>query len=304
MKAMILGRNGQLGWALERRLHGEPGLIVLGRAELDLADAGAVAAALESTRPQVVFNAAAYTAVDRAETDRDTAFAVNARAPEALAAACARVGAILVHYSTDYVFDGSKAGRWVETDPTGPLSVYGESKLAGEQALAASPCASVVLRTSWVYGDHGANFAKTMLRLATERDALRVVSDQHGTPTWAGRLAEASESIARQALASGDAVGWLSERRGIYHASAAGETNWADYARWVLSVAQDLPPWAGRLKVLGAQVEPIPSSAYPVPARRPQNSLLDCSRLARSFGYVMPDWRGDVEAYVRRLAAA
>jgi len=304
MKAMILGRNGQLGWALERRLHGEPGLIVLGRGELDLADAGAVAAALESTRPQVVFNAAAYTAVDRAETDRDTAFAVNARAPEALAAACVRVGAILVHYSTDYVFDGSKAGRWVETDPTGPLSVYGESKLAGEQALAASPCASVVLRTSWVYGDHGANFAKTMLRLATERDALRVVSDQHGTPTWAGRLAEASESIARQALASGDAVGWLSERRGIYHASAAGETTWAEYARCVLSVAQDLSPWAGRPKVLAHQVEPIPSSAYPVPARRPQNSLLDCSRLARSFGYVMPDWRGDVEAYVRRLAAA
>jgi dTDP-4-dehydrorhamnose reductase len=304
MKAMILGRNGQLGWALERRLHGLPGLLALGRDELDLADPAAVAAAVDSARPTVVFNAAAYTAVDRAETDRDAAFAVNARAPEALAAACARIGAILVHYSTDYVFDGRKAGRWVETDPTGPLSVYGASKLAGEQALAASPCASVVLRTSWVYGDHGANFAKTMLRLATERDALRVVSDQHGAPTWAGRLAEASESIARQALASGDAAGWLGERRGVYHASAAGETTWTDYARSVLSVAQTLPPWADRLKVRAEQVEPIPASAYPTPAQRPANSLLDCSRLADTFGCAMPDWRGDVEAYVRRLAAA
>jgi len=304
MKAMILGRNGQLGWALERRLHGLPGLLALGRDELDLADPAAVAAAVDSARPTVVFNAAAYTAVDRAETDRDAAFAVNARAPEALAAACARIGAILVHYSTDYVFDGRKAGRWVETDPTGPLSVYGASKLAGEQALAASPCASVVLRTSWVYGDHGANFAKTMLRLATERDALRVVSDQHGAPTWAGRLAEASESIARQALASGDAAGWLGERRGVYHASAAGETTWTDYARCVLSVAQTLPPWADRLKVRAEQVEPIPASAYPTPAQRPANSLLDCSRLAGTFGCAMPDWRGDVEAYVRRLAVA
>ena len=303
MKALILGRNGQLGWALERRLQGRFDLTALGRDALDLSDPAAIAAAVESARPRVVFNAAAYTAVDRAESDRDGAFAVNARAPEALAAACARTGAILVHYSTDYVFDGAKTGRWVETDPTGPLSVYGESKLAGEQAVLASPCAAVILRTSWVYGDHGANFAKTMLRLAAERDALRVVSDQHGAPTWAGRLAEASESIALQAAASGDAPGWLGERRGVYHASAAGETNWTDYARCVIATAAGLPAFAGRLRVRAEAIEPIPASAYPTPARRPANSLLDCSKLARTFGVSMPDWRGDVEAFVGRLAA-
>lgn len=304
MKALILGRNGQLGWALERRLQGRADVVALGRDALDLADAAAVAAAVDAARPTVVFNAAAYTAVDRAETEVDAAYAVNARAPGALAAACARHGAILVHYSTDYVFDGSKAGRWVETDATGPLSVYGASKLAGEQAVLDTRCAAVILRTSWVYGDHGGNFAKTMLRLATERDTLRVVADQHGTPTWAGRLAEASETIARQALAAGDAAGWLGERRGVYHASAAGETTWADYARCVIATAATLPAFASRLKVRADRVEPIPASAYPTPAKRPTNSLLDGSKLERTFGVAMPDWRADVEAFVRRLADA
>jgi dTDP-4-dehydrorhamnose reductase len=304
MKALILGRNGQLGWALERRLQGRLDLVALGRDALDLADASAVAAAVDAARPTVVFNAAAYTAVDRAETEVDAAYAVNARAPGALAAACARHGALLVHYSTDYVFDGTKAGRWVETDPTGPLSVYGASKLAGEQAILETPCAAVILRTSWVYGEHGANFAKTMLRLATERDTLRVVCDQHGAPTSAGRLAEASEAIALQALAGGDAAGWLGERRGIYHASAAGETTWADYARCVIATAAGLPAFAPRLTVRAEAIEPIPASAYPTPARRPANSLLDGSKLARTFGVSLPDWREDVTAFVQRLAQA
>ncbi|MFM1990471.1 MAG: hypothetical protein RJA99_3428 [Pseudomonadota bacterium] len=304
MKALILGRNGQLGWALERRLQGRADVVALGRDALDAADPAALAAAVDAARPTVVFNAAAYTAVDRAETEVDAAYAVNARAPGVLAAACAKHGAILVHYSTDYVFDGSKAGRWVETDATGPLSVYGASKLAGEEAVLATPCAAVILRTSWVYGDHGANFAKTMLRLATERDALRVVADQHGTPTWAGRLAEASETIARQALAAGDAAGWLGERRGVYHASAAGATTWADYARRLIATAATLPAFASRLRVRAEQVEPIPASAYPTPARRPSNSLLDGAKLDRTFGIAFPDWELDVDAFVRRLAEA
>jgi dTDP-4-dehydrorhamnose reductase len=302
MNLLILGRDGQLGWALERRAAGLGDVTSLGRAELDLTDLDAIAARVASLRPDLVFNAAAYTAVDRAEQERALAFRVNAEAPGALAAACAAHGAALVHYSTDYVFDGRKAGPYVETDPTGPAGVYGASKLAGEQAVLASGCAAVVLRTSWVYGDHGGNFAKTMLRLATERDALRVVADQHGTPTWAGRLADLSCHLAEQAARSGDLRGWFAERRGLYHASAAGETTWAAYARCVLETAADLPAWASRLRVRADGVESIPTSAYPTPAARPANSLLDSSLLERRFGYRMPDWREDLVPFVRRLA--
>jgi len=304
MKALILGRNGQLGWALERRLAGLAEVVAMGRAELDLADPVAVAAAVGTVRPDVVLNAAAYTAVDKAETERELAFAVNARAPEALAAACVTHGAMLIHYSTDYVFDGRKASPWVEDDPTGPLNVYGASKLAGEQAIEASGCAAAVLRTSWVYGDHGGNFAKTMLRLATERDALRVVADQHGTPTWAGRLADASWHIVERAVASGDALGWLGERRGVVHAAPLGATTWADYARWVIATAAANPAFAPRLKVRADQVEGIPAAAYPTPAARPANSLLDTGLLLRRFGYPMPPWQDDVTAFVKRIVAA
>ncbi len=303
MKLLILGRHGQLGWALERRMAGLGTVVALARDELDLADVHAIRSAIASIRPAAVINAAAYTAVDRAEQERDTAFRINADAPAALAQACSVQGAVLLHYSTDYVFDGGKTGRWVETDRTGPLNVYGESKLAGEQAILASRCAAVVLRTSWVFGDHGSNFAKTMLRIATERDSLRVVGDQRGTPTWAGRLADASRAILAGAARSGDASGWLGERRGVYHASAAGETTWADYARCVLETAAEQPSFAARLRVRADAVEAIPTSAYPTPAARPANSLMDCSALARTFGYTMPDWRLDVVDFVRRLTA-
>jgi dTDP-4-dehydrorhamnose reductase len=304
MTILILGRDGQLGRALAQRAQALGPVLALGRDRLDLRDPAAIASTLAAIRPSVVLNAAAYTAVDRAETERDAAFAVNARAPEALAAACAAQGALLVHWSTDYVFDGSKDGRWLETDPTGPLNVYGASKLAGEQAILASDCAAIVLRTSWVYGEHGGNFAKTMLRLATERDALRVVADQHGTPTRTDRLADAALAIVARARASGDARGWLHARRGVYHASAAGATTWADYARCVVGTAAGLPAYAGRLRVAPERIEPIPASAYPTPAARPANSLLDCGALADTFGVAMPDWRADVVAFVERLAAA
>jgi dTDP-4-dehydrorhamnose reductase len=304
MKILILGKNGQLAWALERRAAGLGDLVSLGIDDFDFTDLPAVAACVEAVRPDVVFNAAAYTAVDRAEQDRDVSFKVNAEAPGVLAQACAKRGAVLVHYSTDYVFEGRKPGRYVESDPAGPLNVYGESKLAGERATLAPGGPALVFRTSWVYGDHGGNFAKTMLKLACERDSLRVVGDQRGTPTWAGRLADLSCDVIEQALRAGDLTGWVGARRGLYHASAAGETNWADYARCVLATAAEDPAWAARLRVRAESVESIPSSAYPTPAARPMNSLLDCSALTRTFGYAMPDWREDVVAFVRRWVSA
>ena len=300
MNLLILGMNGQLGWALERRAAGLGDVLALGHADLDLADPDAITDCIASIRPTLVLNAAAYTAVDRAQTERELAFRVNAEGPAALATACAAHGAALIHYSTDYVFDGRKTSPYVETDPTAPINVYGESKLAGEQAVLASGCAAIVLRTSWVYGDHGGNFAKTMLRLATERDSLRVVVDQRGTPTWAGRLADLSCTLATQAAASGDVLQWFGERRGLYHASAAGETNWAEYARQVLETAAETTLWAAKLKVRADGIEAIPSSDYPTPAPRPANSLLDSSALTRRFGYRMPDWREDLVPFVRR----
>jgi dTDP-4-dehydrorhamnose reductase len=304
MKILILGKNGQLAWALERRAAPLGEVVSLGIDDFDFCDLAAVAACVDGVRPDVVFNAAAYTAVDRAEQDRDVAFKVNAEAPGVLARACAARGAVLVHYSTDYVFDGRKAGRYVETDPTAPLNVYGASKLAGERATLEAGGPALVFRTSWVFGDHGGNFAKTMLKLARERDALRVVGDQHGAPTWAGRLADLSCDVVEQASRAGDVAGWIGARRGLYHASAAGETTWADYARCVLATAAEDPAWAASLRVRADAVEAIPSAAYPTPAARPTNSLLDCGALTRSFGYAMPDWRTDVVAFVRRLTAA
>ncbi len=304
MKILILGKNGQLAWALERRAAPLGEVVSLGIDDFDFADLPAVAACVEDVRPDVVFNAAAYTAVDRAEQDRDLAFKVNGEAPGVLAKACAARGAVLVHYSTDYVFDGRKAGRYLESDPTAPLNVYGASKLEGERSTLAAGGPAVVFRTSWVFGDHGGNFAKTMLKLASERDALRVVGDQHGTPTWAGRLADLSCAVVEQGLRAGDLPGWIGARRGLYHASAAGETTWADYARCVLATAAEDPAWAAKLKVRADAVEAIPASAYPTPAARPTNSLLDCGALTRAFGYEMPDWKTDVVAFVRRLTAA
>ena len=304
MKILILGKNGQLAWALERRAAPLGDVVSLGIDDFDFTDLKAVAASVEHVRPDLVFNAAAYTAVDRAEQDRDVAFTVNAEAPGVLAKACAARGAVLVHWSTDYVFDGAKAGRWLETDATGPLNVYGASKLAGERSTLEAGGPALVLRTSWVFGDHGGNFAKTMLKLACERDALRVVADQRGTPTWAGRLADLACDVVEQGLRAGDLAGWIGARRGLYHASAAGETTWAEYARCVIATAAEDPAWAATLRVRADAVEAIPSSAYPTPAARPTNSLLDCGLLERTFGYAMPDWKTDVVAFVRRLTAA
>jgi dTDP-4-dehydrorhamnose reductase len=238
------------------------------RATLDLADPDAIRRVVRDARPEVVVNAAAYTAVDQAESEPELAMQVNGAAPGVLAEEAMRSGSLLVHYSTDYVFDGEKAGAYVETDQPNPVSVYGRSKLAGERAIAASGCRHLILRTCWVYGPRGRNFLLTILKAARERPELKVVDDQFGAPTSSGAIAEATK------LAIGAGRG-----QGIYHLSAAGRTSWHGFALAIVEGAH-----------LKTPVRPIPSSEYPVPARRPRNSLLDNSKLKKDLGIALPDW--------------
>ena len=295
MSMLLLGKNGQVGWQLQRALAPLGHLIALDRQGLpaqdglpalcgDLGQPDALAATVRTLRPQVVVNAAAHTAVDKAESEADVAHTLNAAAPAALALACADVGAVLVHYSTDYVFDGSGEQAWAEDDATGPLSVYGASKLAGEQAIRASGCRHVIFRTSWVYAARGGNFAKTMLRLAQERDALTIVADQFGAPTGAELIAD----VTAQALVQLRADGRKSD---TYHLAAAGTTSWFDYAQAVFALAQQIKP---DLVLTAKQVSPVPSSAFVTAAKRPHNSRLNCAKLEAAFGLRMPAWQDGV----------
>jgi dTDP-4-dehydrorhamnose reductase len=267
LRILLTGRNGQVGWELQGALAPLGELTALGRAELDLGDAGRIRDAVRTTKPDVVVNAAAYTAVDKAEAERDLAFAVNAVAPGILADEAKRAGALLVHFSTDYVFDGTKGSPYTETDPTCPINVYGASKLAGERSIAASGCRHLILRTSWVYGPRGNNFMLTMLRLARERPELRVVDDQVGAPTSSLAIARATAQLLRPGAG------------GLYHLSAAGETTWCGFARAIFARAGIAMP------VLAIRTED-----YPTPARRPRNSRLDCSRLRKDFDVALAPW--------------
>ncbi|MCJ8142801.1 dTDP-4-dehydrorhamnose reductase [Ancylobacter sp. A5.8] len=288
MKLLLTGAGGQLGretaaLAAARGL----GLVALDRAGLDIADAGAVAGALAQHRPDIVINAAAYTAVDRAETEPDLARAINAAGPEVLARACARQGAGLVHVSTDYVFDGTKAGAYVESDPLAPLGVYGRTKAEGEARLRDALDRHVILRTSWVYGVHGHNFLKTMLRLAGERDRLTVVADQHGCPT-------ATPDIASALLAAGEALVAGREVAGTYHFAGTGVTSWHGFAGAIIDEAA---PLTGRRPEVAA----ITTADYPTPARRPANSELSSDRFAEVFGLRAMHWRERVREVVHAL---
>jgi len=267
LRILLTGRNGQVGWELQGALAPLGELTALGRAELDLGDAGRIRDAVRTTKPDVVVNAAAYTAVDKAEAERDLAFAVNAVAPGILADEAKRAGALLVHFSTDYVFDGTKGSPYTETDPTCPINVYGASKLEGERSIAASGCRHLILRTSWVYGPRGNNFMLTMLRLARERPELRVVDDQVGAPTSSLAIARATAQLLRPGAG------------GLYHLSAAGETTWCGFARAIFARAGIATP------VLAIRTED-----YPTPARRPRNSRLDCSRLRKDFDVALAPW--------------
>jgi len=278
MKILLLGRHGQVARELQLTLAGAGELIVLGHDQLDLAAPAQIRRQVRALKPQLIINAAAHTAVDQAESEPELAFALNATAPGVLAEEAAALGVPLLHYSTDYVFDGSQSAPYDEDDAPNPLSVYGRSKLAGEQAIRAVGGAHLILRTSWVYSLHGRNFLLTMQRLLQERDELRVVDDQIGAPTWAGSIATATAQLVERWRA-GRAGPW-----GTYHLCAAGETSWFGFAGAI----------AERLREQGkpcARLLPIPSSAYPTPARRPLNSRLSCARLHADWGVQLPDWR-------------
>ena len=303
MKIALLGPSGQVGWELQRALASLGELIVLGRSNAlpgdpsacgDLAQADAVVATLRRLQPDVVVNAAAYTAVDKAEAEPAAALAINALAPGAIARLMAERGGWLVHYSSDYVFDGSGSGSRTEDDPTGPVNTYGHSKLAGELAIRASGCRHLILRTSWVHGARGGNFARTILRLAAERDTLSVVDDQVGAPTGADLLADITALALRQA--------WQQPGvSGTYHAVAGGEVSFCGYARHVIDQARrsGMP-----LRASADTVQGVPSSAYPLPAARPKNSRLDTHKLRQTFGLTLPDWRLGVDRLLAELVPA
>ncbi len=295
MKMLLTGCNGQVGWELARCLQPLGDVVALGRAELDLANAGAIAACVASQRPDVIVNAAAYTAVDKAESESELAFRINAEAPAALAQAAKACDALLVHYSTDYVFDGTLTIAHTEGDATVPCSVYGRSKLAGEQAVTASGCRHLILRTQWVFGSHGGNFLRTILRLAREREQLRIVADQFGAPTAARLIADVTAQIL------GRQAGGLQVADGVYHLAASGRTTWHEYASFVVERARACPALGQGLKV--REIVPITTADYPLPAKRPANSMFDCGKLERAFGLRMPNWQRGVELCVAELAA-
>lgn len=280
MKILLTGGHGQVGWELQRTLAPLGPVYAPARAELDLADADALRQAVRHLGPDLIVNAAAYTAVDRAESERELAFLINGDAPGILAEEARRLGAAIVHYSTDYVFDGTKGAPYEEIDAPRPLNVYGESKLAGEKAVAAAGAAHLILRTSWVYGMRGKNFLLTMRRLAAERDELRVVDDQVGAPTWSRLIAEATTAILAHCLHKGSVVPQLADRGGLYHLSCAGQVSWHGFAQAIVAGLANPPA-----------VTPIPSREYQTPAARPAYSVLSNQKLARAFGLMLPDWR-------------
>lgn len=290
MKILLLGQNGQLGWELQRSLAPLGELIALDRLSQqtssllcgDLTDLGGLRRTINSLKPDAIVNAAAYTAVDKAESESQLAQLINEQAPQVLAEEALKIGALLVHYSTDYVFDGSGSRAWCETDATEPLSQYGQTKLAGEQAIKDSGCKYLIFRTSWVYSSRGNNFAKTMLRLAGERETLSVIHDQIGAPTSAALLADCSAHALRQAMNN-------PKLAGLYHLVASGQTTWHDYATFVIEHAQAM----GK-ELLVNKIKPITTSEYPTAAERPLNSRLNTNKFCNSFQLVLPEWQNGV----------
>ena len=301
IRALVTGARGQLGTELARTLAGRAEVAAHDRTTLDLADPGQVVRRLREERPALILNAAAYTAVDRAESEPQAARAVNAVAPGVLAEEAKRLGALLVHFSTDYVFDGTKPAPYVESDPASPVSVYGQTKLEGEQAIAQAGCDHVILRTSWVYGPRGQNFLLTMLRLGASRPELRIVDDQHGAPTSSRQLARAvaellSGNHTEREATSAD-IDRLRGLGGIYHATAQGETTWFGFAQAIFAEYARVPGRAFTAPRLVA----IPTLEFPTPARRPANSRLSNDKLARTFGVKLGDWRDGLREVVSAL---
>ena len=290
MKILLLGKNGQVGWELQRSLAVLGDVVALdfdspGPLSADFSKPESLAATVRAVAPQIIVNAAAHTAVDKCESEPDVARALNAASPAVLAREARTLGAWLVHYSTDYVFDGSGSTPWLEDSKTGPLNVYGATKLEGEEAIRASGCQHLIFRTSWVYGARGGNFAKIMLKLAAERERLTVIDDQFGAPTGADMLADITAHAIR-------ATAQRAELAGTYHAVARGETTWHGYARHVIEFARA----AGRpIKVAPGAIEPVPTSAFPTPAKRPGNSRMNTNKLRDTFDLALPTWQAGVD---------
>ena len=296
-KILITGPTGQVGFELCRSLAPLGSIAPLPRMKCDLADTDSIRAAIRDLRPDVIVNPAAYTAVDKAESDEANARGVNGVAPGVIGEEAARIGAFVVHYSTDYVYDGTKQDAYVETDATNPLGVYGRTKLEGEQALAATCPQHLIFRTSWVFGAYGSNFLKTILRLARERDELRIVADQFGAPTGAALIADITAQTLAPFLRQGNTADLP---RGIIHLSASGRTSWHDYAKHIVEMAHRS---GMELRASPERIHPIPASSYPTPAVRPANSSLGTTKLRETFGITPPDWRQGVDYVIDLLAA-
>lgn len=294
MRILLTGKNGQVGFELQRALSPLGEIVAIDHAECDFSDEVALRALVRSVAPNVIVNPAAYTAVDKAEIEPDAAFTVNGRAPGIFGQEAAKLGALVVHYSTDYVFDGTKEGFYSETDTPNPQCIYGASKLAGEQALLESGARCLIFRTSWVVGAHGNNFAKTMLRLASERDNLAVVADQFGAPTSAALLADITAHVVREAFNSRDET----FPHGIFNLVASGVCNWHEYACYVIEQARAA---GGPIKVAPEAVRAIATADYHTPARRPANSRMATGKLRQAFGLHLPDWQHGVDHILEQI---
>ena len=294
LRILVPGRTGQVGWELQSALAPLGTVIALDRGGMDLAYPDSIRRAIRDAKPEVIVNAAAYNNVDRAESEPELAMQVNGVAPGIMAEEAKRLGAVLVHYSTDYVFDGTKKEPYVEDDPPNPVSGYGRSKLAGEQAIASSGAPHLIFRTSWVYAARGQNFVRTMLRLGRERSELRIVDDQVGAPTWARFIAEATAQVLHRL---GDGHKAIGDRAGIYNLTATGAVSWYGFASAIFVEAK------AQLGMTPPKLIPITTAEYPLPARRPANSRLDTSKLTRTFGLTPPDWKTMLTACMRDMQA-
>lgn len=297
MKILVTGKHGQVGHALQHALSDEHEVVAVDREQMDLCDEHAIRTTIATVRPDLIINPAAYTAVDKAESEPELAHAINAIAPKVIAEEAAKIGASLIHFSTDYVYEGNKSTVYIETDAVNPLSVYGKTKLAGERAIQTVGLPHLILRTSWVYGPHGKNFLKTILRLSAERDQLKIVADQWGAPTSSDAIAEGVRNVLRA---------WQMQdltKSGIYHFTNTGSTSWFGFAKAILqsyeskSQTLNLP----ELKIQSDMVTPITTAEYPTPAARPANSRLDNAKLKAAFGVTLPDWETSLQAVMQQI---
>lgn len=293
MKILVTGKNGQVGHELQRSLAPLGEVIAVDIQDCDLTDTAAIVSLVEKVKPDLIVNPAAYTAVDKAESEPEIAFAINATAPKVLAAQANLLHVPMIHYSTDYVFDGTKSGVYVEEDDPNPQSVYGKTKWQGEKNVRAMCPQHVILRTSWVFGTHGGNFLKTILKLAQERDELKIIADQFGAPTSARLLADSTVEIAKQMLS-----GNTTNKAGTYHLVGAGETTWHGYAAKIVGFTNQL---GVKTKVKVGEIQPISTDAYPLPAPRPKNSRLSTDKIKATFGIDIPDWSVDVRQVLKQI---